>query len=96
MIWVALSYNLYYALAYPCYYTAHSSMVSLSTRDTNKRGLLATMSNASMAAAAGVGASIIVPVLLQSYMFVCKGDHSDVICDSMGSWRRTKRPQEQE
>ena len=96
MIWIALSYNLYYALAYRCYYTAHSSMVSLSTRDTNKRGLLATMSNASMVAAAGVGASIIVPVLLQSYMFVYKGDHSGVICDSMGSWRRTKRPQEQE
>ena len=96
MIWIAVSYNLYYSIAYPCYYTAHSSMVSLSTRDTDKRGLLATMSNASMVAAAGVGASIIVPVLLQSYMFVYKGDHSGVICDSMGSWRRTKRPQEQE
>ena len=31
MIWIALSYNLYYAFAYPCYYTAHSSMISLST-----------------------------------------------------------------
>ena len=55
MIWIAVSYNLYYSIAYPCYYTAHSSMVSLSTRDTDKRGLLATMSNASMVAAAGVG-----------------------------------------
>ena len=69
MIWIAVSYNLYYSIAYPCYYTAHSSMVSLSTRDTDKRGLLATMSNASMVAAAGVGASIVVPILLQSYMF---------------------------
>ena len=63
MIWIAVSYNLYYSIAYPCYYTAHSSMVSLSTRDTDKRGLLATMSNASMVAAAGVGASIVVPIL---------------------------------
>ena len=69
MIWIAVCYNLYYSIAYPCYYTAHSSMVSLSTRDTDKRGLLATMSNASMVAAAGVGASIVVPILLQSYMF---------------------------
>ena len=86
MVWIAISYNLYYALAYPCYYTAHSSMVSLSTRDSNKRGLLATMSNASMVAAAGVGASIIVPVLLQSIMFVYRGDSLDVEA-SYGNWR---------
>lgn len=86
MIWIALTYNLYYALAYPCYYTAHSSMVSLSTRDTDRRGLLATMSNASMVAAAGVGASIVVPVLLQSYMFVTNGDTLDVEA-SYAHWR---------
>ena len=34
MIWIAVSYNLYYALAYPCFYCAHSSMVSLSTRNS--------------------------------------------------------------
>ena len=78
MIWIAVSYNLYYSIAYPCYYTAHSSMVSLSTRDTKKRGLLATMSNASMVAAAGVGASIVVPVLLQGFMFSYNGTSLDV------------------
>ena len=86
MIWIALSYNLYYAIAYPCYYTAHSSMVSLSTRDTAKRGLLATMSNASMVAAAGVGASILVPILLQSYMFVYNGESLDIAA-SYNHWR---------
>ena len=86
MIWIALSYNLYYAAAYPCYYTAHSSMVALSTRDTGKRGLLATMSNASMVAAAGVGASIVVPILLQRYMFVYDGESLDVSA-SYGHWR---------
>ena len=78
MIWIALSYNLYYAAAYPCYYTAHSSMVSLSTRNKGQRGLLATMSNASMVAAAGMGATILVPVLLQSYMFVYDGESLDI------------------
>ena len=76
MIWIAVTYNLYYALAYPCYYTAHSSMVSLSTRNANQRGLLATLSNASTVAAAGIGASIIVPVLLQPFMFVTGADGS--------------------
>ena len=86
MIWIAISYNLYYSIAYPCYYTAHSSMVSLSTRDTDKRGLLATMSNASMVAAAGVGASIVVPILLQSYMFSYNGTSLDVEA-SYAHWR---------
>ena len=86
MIWIAVCYNLYYSIAYPCYYTAHSSMVSLSTRDTDKRGLLATMSNASMVAAAGVGASIVVPILLQSYMFSYNGTSLDVAA-SYAHWR---------
>ena len=86
MIWIAVSYNMYYSIAYPCYYTAHSSMVSLSTRDTDKRGLLATMSNASMVAAAGVGASIVVPILLQSYMFSYNGTSLDVAA-SYSHWR---------
>ncbi len=70
MIWIALSYNLYYAVAYPFFYTAHSSMVALSTRNSNHRGLLATFSNASGVAAVGIGASILVPMLLQSFLFV--------------------------
>ena len=86
MVWIALSYNLYYAVAYPCYYTAHSSMAALSTRARKKRGLLATMSNASMVAAAGLGASILVPVLLQSYMFVDIGRSLDEAA-SYRHWR---------
>ena len=70
MVWIAVSFNLFYAVGYPCFYTAHSSMVALSTRNGSQRGLLATLSNASMVAAAGVGASILVPVLLQPLMFV--------------------------
>lgn len=70
MIWVAISYNLYYAVAYPFFYTAHSSMVALSTRNSNHRGMLATFSNASGVAAVGVGASILVPILLQPFLFV--------------------------
>ena len=70
ILWIAVSYNLYYAVAYPCYYTAHNSMVSLSTRNSSQRGILATLSNASTVGAAGVGGSILVPILLQSYMFV--------------------------
>ena len=86
MIWIAVSYNLYYAVAYPCFYTAHSSMVSLSTRDSSQRGMLATLSNAAMVASAGIGASIVVPVLLQSYLFVT-GDLGLDIDASYAHWR---------
>ena len=87
MIFIALTYNFYYAIAYPCYYTAHSSMVSLSTRNANQRGLLATLSNAGMVAAAGVGASILVPILLQSKMFVTGADGVLDIAASYNNWR---------
>lgn len=86
MLWIAVSYNLYYALAYPCYYTAHSSMVSLSTRNADQRGLLATLSNTSTVAAAGVGASILAPILLQPFMFVSTSEGIDVAA-SYANWR---------
>ena len=87
MIFIAITYNFYYAFAYPCYYTAHSSMVSLSTRNASQRGLLATLSNAGMVAAAGVGASILVPILLQSKMFVVGSDGVIDIAASYNNWR---------
>ncbi|MDO4623256.1 MAG: MFS transporter [Eubacteriales bacterium] len=87
MIWIAISFNLFYSIGYPMYYTAHSSMVALSTRDGDKRGLLATLSNASMVAAAGVGASILVPVLLQPFMFVTGSDGTIDRVASYQNWR---------
>ena len=88
MIFIAITYNFYYAFAYPCYYTAHSSMVSLSTRNANQRGLLATLSNAGMVAAAGVGASIVVPILLQPLMFVTDVTTGTIdIAASYNNWR---------
>ncbi len=86
IIGITVSYNLYYAVAYPCYYTAHNSMVSLSTRDTDKRGILATLSNASTVAAAGLGGSILVPFFLQSYMFVV-GENGLDAAASYQHWR---------
>jgi len=53
-ILIAVGYNLYYALAWPMYYTSHSALVNLSTRDGGKRGLLGTAIMAAQLAAAGV------------------------------------------
>lgn len=53
-IFIAVGYNLYYALAWPIYYTSHSALVNLSTRDGGKRGLLGTAIMAAQLGAAGV------------------------------------------
>ena len=53
IIMVTLGYNLYYSVGYPFYYTSHSALVGLSTRDSKARGLLATLSNASVLGAMG-------------------------------------------
>ncbi|MGT2800314.1 MFS transporter [Streptococcus marmotae] len=86
MLWIALSYNFYYAVAYPFFYTSHSSMVSLSTRDSNSRGLLATLSNAAGVAAVGLGASILVPIFLQNILFVEHDGSLDRLA-SYQNWR---------
>lgn len=51
---IAIGYNLYYALAWPIYYTSHSALVNLSTRDGGKRGLLSTCIRAAQLGASGI------------------------------------------
>lgn len=86
LVWIAVAYNVYYAIAYPFFYTSHSSLVALSTRNTKHRGLLSTFSNASGVAAVGVGASILFP-LFQGLLFVQeKGQPIDVDA-SYNAWR---------
>ncbi len=63
MIWVAIAYNLYYAVAYPIYNTANSALVPLSTRDSKQRGALASFTNMAGLAVMGVG-SMIFPMLV--------------------------------
>ena len=53
-IFIAVGYVLYYAFAWPLYYTSHSALVNLSTRDGGKRGLLGTAIMAAQLGAAGV------------------------------------------
>ena len=63
LICIAIGYNLWFAFAYPMYYTPHAALVSLSTRNSKDRSLLATISNATMLAAMGL-ASMILPFFL--------------------------------
>ena len=53
-IFIAVGYNLYFAFAWPLYFTSHSALVNLSTRDSKKRGLLGTAVMAALLGASGV------------------------------------------
>lgn len=63
LLMIAIGYNLYYALAYPFYFTPHSALVNLSTRDGSARSLLATASNGAVLAAAGLS-GMVGPILV--------------------------------
>jgi glycoside/pentoside/hexuronide:cation symporter, GPH family len=64
VVWVAVSYNMYYSIAYAIYNMSHSLMVPLSTRNTKQRGQLSVVSNMGNIGAAGLFASILFPMIL--------------------------------
>ena len=63
LVLLAIGYNLWFAIAYPLYFTPHSALVNLSTRNSTHRSLLATISNATTLAAMGL-CSMILPFFL--------------------------------
>lgn len=60
---IAIGYNLWFAIAYPFYYTPHAGLVNLSTRNSKDRSLFATISNATALAAMGL-TTMILPFFL--------------------------------
>ena len=64
MAWMAVTYNLFAALANPVYSNSHSLMVSLSTRDLDQRGKLSVVANIPAVAGNGLISSILMPVVL--------------------------------
>ncbi len=68
LVCIAIGYNLWFAIAYPMYYTPHAALVNLSTRNSKDRSLLATLSNATALAAMGLS-TMIMPFFL-SLLFV--------------------------
>lgn len=67
MVWIAIAYNLYYAFAFPIYNTANSTLVPVSTRDSQQRAGLASFTNIAGLGVMGVG-SMIFPVLVANVM----------------------------
>ncbi len=81
---VAVGYNLWFAIAYPFYFTPHSALVNLSTRNSKDRSLLATISNATALAAMGIG-NMVLPFFL-GMLFVKTENGFDQIA-SYNAWK---------
>ncbi len=64
VIWVMLSYNLFYSFAYTIYNMSHYLMVPLSTRDVKQRGSLSVFNNVAAVMVSGIIVALIFPMLV--------------------------------
>lgn len=63
MVLTAIAYNIYYAVAYPMYNTANSTLVPVSTRNSSQRGLLASFTNFAHLGVMGAG-GMVFPIIV--------------------------------
>lgn len=73
IIWVMISYNLYYSLAFTIYNMSHNLMVPLSTRNTAQRGVLAVFNNVSTIMMSGIIVALIFPMSIMPALGASKG-----------------------
>lgn len=88
LILIAIGYNLWFAVAYPMYYTSHASLVNLSTRSSKDRSLLATIANATSLSAMGLS-SMILP-FFNGLLFVEKEVDGATVIDRAASFSHWK------
>lgn len=67
MVFTAIAYNLYYSVAYPLYNTANSTLVPVSTRNGNQRGLLASFANFAGVGVMGAG-GMVFPMIIAWFL----------------------------
>lgn len=70
VIWVMLSYNLYYSFAYTIYNMSHNLMCPLSTRNTIQRGGLSVFNQISTIMMSGIIVALIFPMVVMPMLGV--------------------------
>ena len=70
VIWVMLSYNLFYSLAYTIYNMSHNLMCPLSTRNTIQRGGLSVFNQISTIMMSGIIVALIFPMVVMPMLGV--------------------------
>lgn len=64
VIWVMVSYNLFYSFAFTIYNMSHNLMVPLSTRDLKQRGGLSVFNNIAAVMVSGIIVALIFPMVV--------------------------------
>lgn len=80
IIWVMLSYNLFYSFAFTIYNMSHNLMVPLSTRNTEQRGSLSVFNNIANIMITGIIVALVFPMLILPALGVNKGSWTIVMC----------------
>ena len=77
IVWVVVSYNLFFAFAFTIYNMSHALMVPLSTRNTKQRDSLAMMTSTGTSMLPGLLVTIILPIMINAI---------GVGSDAQGNW----------
>ena len=80
LVWVVVSYNLYYAVSYTTYNMSHNMMIPLSTRNTEQRATLSTFASIANIVFAGTIAAVLVPLLVLPAIGVNKQGWITMVC----------------
>lgn len=72
-VWVMVSYNLFYSLAYTIYNMSHNLMVPLSTRNTTQRGSLSVFNQISNIMMTGILVALVFPMVIMPMIGVDQG-----------------------
>lgn len=73
IIWVMVSYNLFYSFAYTIFNMSHNLMVPLSTRNTTQRGSLSVFNQIATIMMSGILVALVFPMVIMPIIGVDKG-----------------------
>ena len=73
LIWVVLSYNLFYSFAFTIYNMSHNLMVPLSTRNTLQRGQLSVFNQITAIMMSGIIVALVFPMVIMPVIGVDSG-----------------------
>ncbi len=73
VVWVMVSYNLFYSFAYTIFNMSHNLMVPLSTRDTTQRGGLSVFNQIATIMMSGILVALVFPMVIMPALGVDQG-----------------------
>jgi len=80
VIWVMVSYNLFYSFAYTIFNMSHNLMVPLSTRNITQRGSLSVFNQIATIMMSGILVALVFPMVIMPMIGVDKGKWITLMC----------------